>query len=285
MSQESVEHAFREIALRLHIPGISDDNANLKQLVKETLSSSDSGNWLMIVDNADDPGILLESDIEDPRSIPLINYIPQSDKGAILFTTRSRKAAMELSQTCVLSLDDMSDAEGRQLLIHRTANRDLLNDETAVNELLETLTYLPLAIVQAAAFMNQNDLTVSNYILLLQNAGTEAELFSERFEDPSRYQRTDSTVAKTWHISFEHIQRQDPLAAEYLSFIACIDRNGIPQSLLPPGKSKVQHTKALGTLTGYAFLTERQQTVQGPNKERFFDMHRLAQQFLGSRNP
>jgi hypothetical protein len=50
----------------------------------------------------------------------------------------------------------------------------------------------------------------------------------------------------------------------------------IPQSLLLPGLSVVQQTKALGTLTGYAFITERQQTVRGSSKERLFDMHRLV---------
>ncbi|OAF99085.1 kinesin light chain 1 [Paraphaeosphaeria sporulosa] len=280
MSRESVELAFREIAIRLNIPGISDGNANLKQLVRDTLSSRVSGDWLMIVDNADDPSILLESDSEDPRSTPLIDYIPHSDEGAILFTTRSRKAAIELSQNYVLPLDDMGGAEARQLLLHRTTNNALLDDEPAINELLEMLTYLPLAIVQAAAFMNQNDVSVARYVSLLQHASTEAELFSERFEDPSRYQRTDSTVARTWYISFEHIRRQDPLAADYLSFIACIDRTDIPQSLLPPGNSRVQHTKALGTLTGYAFLTERQQTIQGSGKESYFHMHRLVHMAL-----
>jgi hypothetical protein len=38
----------------------------------------------------------------------------------------------------------------------------------------------------------------------------------------------------------------------------------------------VQQTEALGTLTGYAFITERQQTVPGFSKERLFDMHRLV---------
>jgi len=38
----------------------------------------------------------------------------------------------------------------------------------------------------------------------------------------------------------------------------------------------VQQAKALGTLTGYAFIIERQQTVQELDRERFFDMHRLV---------
>jgi tetratricopeptide (TPR) repeat protein len=113
-------------------------------------------------------------------------------------------------------------------------------------------------------------------VSLFQDASAEIELFSEQFEDPSRYREMDSTVAKTWHISFDQIRKQDPLAAEYLSFIACIDRINIPQSLLPIRGSAVQRVKALGTLTGYAFITERQQMTQEVNREKFFDMHRLV---------
>jgi tetratricopeptide (TPR) repeat protein len=280
MSHESFKLAYREIGVRLRIPGISDDNADVKRLVKETLSLGNIGDWLMIVDNADDSQVLVGVENESQESARLIDYIPHSNRGAILFTTRSRKAATDLTQGNVLELNDIGKAEARQLLARRTTGQALLNNKAAVDVLLETLAGLPLAIVQAAAFMNQNDTSVSEYVSLLQHAGTKAELFSEHFEDPSRYRSMDSSIAKTWHISFEQIRRQDPLAGEYLSFIACIDRISIPQSLLLPGGSVVQQTKALGTLTGYAFITERQQSLPGSSKERLFDMHRLVHMAL-----
>ena len=59
ISRESFELAYREIGVRLCIPGISDDNADIKKLVKESLASERFGDWLMIVDNADDPRVLL----------------------------------------------------------------------------------------------------------------------------------------------------------------------------------------------------------------------------------
>lgn len=279
ISQESFDLAFREIGTSLRIPGVSDDGANVKQLVKQALSTIHSDKWLIIVDNADDPRILLESD-GNAQLARLIDYIPHSNAGSVLFTTRSRKVATALSQPYVLKVDDMDLSEARQLLARRLSRQALLDDEAAVNELLESLTCLPLAIVQATAFIKENDLSISDYVSLLQHAGTKAELFNERFEDSIRYRGMNSTVAKTWHISFEQIQRQDPLAAEYLSFISCINRIDIPQSLLPPGTSQLQHVKALGTLTGYAFLTERQQTVPGAHKERVFDMHRLVHMAL-----
>lgn len=158
-----------------------------------------------------------------------------------------------MTPSSVLRLSDMSKGEARQLLRQRTTEQALCDDETAVDELLEALTCLPLAIVQAAAFMSTNDVTVSDYLALFRGIEAQAELFSEGFADPSRHDDLDSTIAKTWHISFDQIRKQDPLAAEYLSFMACIDRVNIPKSLLPPGASMIQQTKALGTLTGYAF--------------------------------
>ncbi|KAF2036285.1 HET-domain-containing protein [Setomelanomma holmii] len=250
ISRDSFELAYREIANSLRIPGISDSNANINKLVRDTLSADSSGSWLMIVDNADDPVVLQGIINSDLRSARLSDFLSCSCQGAILFTTRSRKAAQTLTPNHVLELKDMSQAEARQLLVQCVIEEALLNDSLAIEQLLSILAYLPLAIVQAAAFINSNGTSVSKYVSLFEHAGAETELFSEQFEDPSRYEGMDSTIAKT----------QDLLAAEYLAFIACID---------------LQQIKALGTLTGYAFITERQQTVQGPERESFFDMHRL----------
>jgi tetratricopeptide (TPR) repeat protein len=276
ISQESLELAYREIGIRLRIPGIADDNADIKKLVKDALSSASLGNWLMVVDNADDPRVLSGATDNSLMSARLNDFLPFSDRGSILFTTRSRKVAGDLTPNNLLELKDMSKAEARQLLARKITKQALLNDELAVDELLEILTCLPLAIVQAAAFISMNDMPVSGYISLFQHAGTENEPFTEQFRDPSRYPDMDNTIAKTWHISFDQIRRQDPLAADHLSFMACIDRINIPQSILPPIGSPMRQAKALGTLTGYAFITERQHAMQELAKERIFDMHRLV---------
>jgi tetratricopeptide (TPR) repeat protein len=275
MSRESFELAYREIAIRLRLPGVTDPNTNINKLVKETLSA-DRFSWLMIVDNADDPAILLGLVDGDPDSLRLGDYLPSSCRGAVLFTTRSRKAARTLTSSCVLALEDMSQSEARELLTQHMTNEVVLNDpSTAIDQLLSTLAYLPLAIVQAAAYINNNDILISDYMSLFQHAGAEIELFSEQFEDLGGYPEKDNTVARTWNISFDQIRKQDPLAAEYLSFMASISRSNIPQSLLPLHGSAVERIRALGTLTGYAFITERQ-TLQGVERERFFDMHRLV---------
>jgi tetratricopeptide (TPR) repeat protein len=275
LSQDSFERAYRDIGTHLKVPGIKDGNADVLKLVKETLSSSSAGDWLMIIDNADDPGVVFGTQ-NGTSSVQLSECIPNSDRGAVLFTTRNREVAEELTQSSVLEMNDMTRVEASQLLARRIQKEALLNDEVVVDKLLKTLTYLPLAIVQAVAFINNNSISISEYISLFDHTGTETELLSQQFEDTSRYREVDSTIAKTWHISFNQLCKQDQLAAEYLSFIACIDRTNIPQSLLPRGKSLVQEVKALGTLIAYAFVTERQPPVQDPGRERCFDMHRLV---------
>jgi hypothetical protein len=45
------------------------------------------------------------------------------------------------------------------------------------------------------------------------------------------------------------------LAADYLSFMACIDPQNIPESLLPPAPSQKKRTDALGYLKAYSFIS------------------------------
>jgi tetratricopeptide (TPR) repeat protein len=277
ISRETFESAYREIGTLLRIPGITDDNTDVKQLVKNELDSGGFGDWLMIIDNADDPSVLLDSKNDGPRSDQLYDYLPRSDRGSILFTTRGRKAAERLTPSDALELGDLKQAEAKQLIAQRISNKALLNDHGATSELLQLLTYLPLAIVQAVAFINSNQVSIPDYLLLFRQADTEIEVFSDRFDDPSRYKETESTIAKTWQVSFDQIFKQDRLAADYLSFMACVARVNIPRSLLPSEGTAVQQFKALGTLTGYAFISERQQDPQRPEEERFFDVHHLVQ--------
>ena len=75
---------------------------------------------------------------------------------------------------------------------------------------------------------------------------------------------------------FDQILKQDRLASDYLSFIACIDRVNIPLSQLHFG-DPLQQVEAIGTLNAYAFITERQRFPQQLKGEMFFDVHRLVQ--------
>lgn len=143
--------------------------------------------------------------------------------------------------------------------------------------MLKLLTYLPLAIVQAALYINQNDESLTTYISLLADQEEHViDLLSEHFKDESRYRDVKNPVTITWLISFKQIRVRNPLAAKFLLFIACVDSKDVLISLLPPGLLRKEEINALGTLDAYAFVYRRQAEYLS------LDVHRLVH--LATRN-
>jgi hypothetical protein len=64
-------------------------------------------------------------------------------------------------------------------------------------------------------------------------------------------------LATTWLISFEQIRSRDTLAADFLSFMACLDRRDIPLSLLPTNPSGQKERYAIETLAAYSMIVRR----------------------------
>jgi hypothetical protein len=152
----------------------------------------------------------------------LIDHLPRSKQGCIVFTTRDRKTAVKLAQQNVVEVPEMDEEVAKQLLQKYLIHLDLVNNRKDTAALLVELTYLPLAIVQAAAYINKNGTALAKYLLLLKEQEEDViELLSEEFEDDGRYRDVKNPVATTWLISFEQIRRRSPLAADYLSFMAC----------------------------------------------------------------
>jgi tetratricopeptide (TPR) repeat protein len=272
----SFNNSYREIALKLEMLGLEDEKADVKQLVFTALEGL-SRPWLLAVDNADDYELLRNAD-EGNASRALIKYLPKRGNGAILFTTRDHKAATGFAKANVIRVKEMNRQESTKLFENsfQVQNLSLLNDRASTTELLDLLLDLPLAIRQAAAFINNNSTPIAEYLSLYNRSEEETiEVLSENFEDDGRYDSQKNPVATTWLISFEQVRLQDPLAAEYLSFIGVIVRENIPMSLLPLGKSLLEQKRAIGTLTAYSFVTRR-------TGEEVFDVHRLV--YLATRN-
>jgi hypothetical protein len=124
----------------------------------------------------------------------------------------------------------MSEDVAIQLLQKYLPDQDFVKHEQDAKALLAQLTYLPLAIAQAAAYINENGKTFAEYLSLLEDQDEVIGFLSEEFEDDGRYCNIKNPVATTWLISFEQIRRHDPLAAEFLSFIACIDPKDVCHS-------------------------------------------------------
>ncbi|KAF1988157.1 HET-domain-containing protein [Aulographum hederae CBS 113979] len=270
VNMESLHQSYLDVARQLGISGCEDDKADVKRLVQQHLSKESIGRWLLVFDNADDLDMWITRIGPEQRSNPLIDYLPKSKQGAVVFTTRDRKIAVKLAQQNVVEVPAMGEDTATQLLEKCLVDPDLAKDRQETSELLLQLTYLPLAIVQAAAYINENTISLAGYLSLLAEQEEEViDLLSEEFEDDGRYRDIKNPVATTWLISFDQIQRRDQLAADYLSFIACIEPKDIPQSLLPAGQSRKKEVDAIGTLMAYSFVNKRP-------ADECLDLHRLV---------
>lgn len=70
---------------------------------------------------------------------------------------------------------------------------------------------------QAAADMTENNISVEEYLSILQDKGEEVlKLLGESLSDDRRSYPESNSVIKTWKLSFDHITKQDPRAAEIL---------------------------------------------------------------------
>ncbi|OQD93316.1 hypothetical protein PENSOL_c033G04096 [Penicillium solitum] len=271
VDMESLQQAYQTVAEQLGI-GL-DDKVDTKSLIKDHLSKPSTGRWLLIFDNADEIDIWTEAKGSTPGGLK--DYLPTSDQGAILFTTRSNKVAQYLAATNIIKIPEMDEHKATHVLRNSLVDKEVLHDTERTRKLLCQLTFLPLAIVQAASFINENGISLASYVELLDGQEQSAiDLLSEDFEDKGRYKSIRNPVATTWLTSFEQIRRQNRLATDYLCFMACIQEKDILVSLLPPDPS-VEQQKAIGLLSSYSFVRLR----HGDSR---LDMHRLVH--LATRN-
>jgi hypothetical protein len=283
-SAERFRQAYASIAKQCQIPGYDDPKVDVLPLVKRWLEGTGSGRWFMVIDNADDTQVFFgrraEPATADTSGLEgkVGSYIPDCAHGSVLVTTRNKETGSRLANgKRPIEVRQLDENESDQLLRTKLEDEELDRDELLV--LSSRLEYLPLALVQAAAFIQENTIPVSEYLRLLGQSNQQlVDLLSEEFETVGRDSETSRAVTETWILSFEQIQRQNVFAGELLSLMSLFDRQAIPSVFLShyskqqqdqEPRGEMQLTKALGVLKAFSFVTE--------DKGHGFDMHRLVQ--------
>ncbi|KAK7182532.1 hypothetical protein DPSP01_014270 [Paraphaeosphaeria sporulosa] len=135
-------------------------------------------------------------------------YLPQSRNGAILVTSRSKDVATRLvggynKTREVLAMDE---SEGLQLLRNKLG--DPPNEDSAV-ELLRALDGIPLAITQAAAYINRRArITIARYLDdFRKNDRKRERLLNWDAGELRRDESASNSVMTMWQMSFEQIRR------------------------------------------------------------------------------
>ncbi|KAL8312995.1 hypothetical protein RB597_008976 [Gaeumannomyces tritici] len=112
LSGATFEQAYKEIARKLRLQDVGTDE-DPKDSVRRYLSSEAAGPWLLVVDNADDADILFGSP-DMPSG--LTDYLPESEAGLVLFTTRPKKVAVSVAGSDVVELSGMDPQKAADYL-------------------------------------------------------------------------------------------------------------------------------------------------------------------------
>ncbi|KAI4145941.1 MAG: hypothetical protein LQ340_006105 [Diploschistes diacapsis] len=261
---------YLDIAKAVGIVGWDSQNPDIDKLrlVKDWFESAASGRWILVLDNADDIDLLYKGQHNANR---LANYFPRSSNGTILLTTRNKKVATSFTtHKNIVSIKAFNTTESINLLKSKVG--DDFHERDYV-KLANTLDHVPLALVQAAAFISTQSLSITRYLSLYDKSDAfKIDLLSKEFEDDIRDRDIKNPISATFAISFEHIEKSDPRAADILSIMSMLDTQAIPTSLLPLDED-ILSTEALGTLQAFSLITKASQQEQ---EDQSFDMHRLV---------
>jgi tetratricopeptide (TPR) repeat protein len=233
--------AYKDIADRLELAGRDDPNADILMLVCRWLSDASHGRqWMMVVDNVDDVETFFpspEQAQEGPSNKPLkslAEYLPQSFNGSMLITSRSNDAAAKLAggYNKIKEIAPMDKSQGLQLFrnkLHVPAEQ-----ESAALDLLQALDYMPLAISQAAAYINRGAfMTIAVYLSEFRASDKNREsLLNRDAVDLRRDTSASNSVVTAWQMSFERIRQERSSAADLLSLMSFFNPQGIPEWIL-----------------------------------------------------
>jgi tetratricopeptide (TPR) repeat protein/DNA-binding XRE family transcriptional regulator len=214
---------FVTIAELLQLPEKNERDQNrVVQAVKQWLASHQE--WLLILDNADDLTVVHD-------------VLPTERPGHLLLTTRAQ-ALGSLAQR--IEVENMGMAEGTLFLLRRAkilAPEALLDqtseaDLTAAEALVIEMDFLPLALDQAGAYIEEIGCSLAAYLELYRTH--RAALLQRRGHMPTDH---PEPVATTWSLNFQKVEQANPAAADLLRLCAFLEPDTIPEELFSKGSA------------------------------------------------
>src|SRR2546423_2590371 len=228
----------------------------------------------MILDNADDAALWVDE--SHSRSVTvagdlaamagtLSDFIPQAHHGSILITSRNEDVAVRLAGNYkdIVVVKVMDEAQALTLLRRKLTSSF---DGKVGAELVRALDYMPLAITQAAGYINRlaPRSSVSKYVEQLRRSDkSKANLLNRDAGDLRRDPHVSNSIITTWQISFEHIREARPSAAGLLSLMSFFNHQGIPEFVLreyansadgDPEDRELEFEDDLATLRSYSLV-------------------------------
>ena len=184
---------------------------------KDWLESEASEDWLLIVDGVNDLGQGFLRYME--------RYLP-AQRGTIVFTScTARIASLVGSPNNTIELGPMSLTEGRKLFEKVSGVKEI--DQSEMAELLGHLEHLPLAIAQAASYIQVRQMSVSAYLQMIRGASDRSQTVMMD-SAAARHGDTDEiprSIMTTWNLALTQIAEENPRAIDLLHFLSLLGPN------------------------------------------------------------
>ncbi|KAK4653373.1 LOW QUALITY PROTEIN: hypothetical protein QC762_0082910 [Podospora pseudocomata] len=237
---ERVEDGFRTIANTVKLAGRNEPKANIPQLLafqrteRQMDHDPDSADDRDVFDNANIAHGTTSGNERERR--PFATYLPQSQNGSIIVTTRNRELAFRLTgrRQNMIEVGPMAQTDALALLEKKLGSPA---DLDVAADLVQALDLVPLAISQAAAYIQARAPRSSPEKYLAEFRKSEhrkSSLLQYDAGDLRRDGGASNAVLTTWQISFDYIRSKRPSAADLLSLMSFFDRQGIPGWVLKP---------------------------------------------------
>ena len=268
-SRDSLISDYVLLANVLNLPERNVQEQNLVvAAVKRWLDAN--SDWLLILDNADEPKLIEE-------------FLPANHKGHILLTSRNH-VFDAIGILNAIELEKMSPEDAREFLLIRTGSKDIEADEMkAINDLTEELSYFPLALEQAGAYIIQLGSRFQDYLASYRKRGLD---LLEKSLPAIKYPKS---VKTTWSLNFQQVEEASKASADLLRVSAFLNPDRIPNELIRVGAVELGPELSAVLADGEAdplALDEvlkpliQYSLIHRHRKSSSYDIHRLVQVVL-----
>lgn len=227
--EEKFGSCVNDLALRLGLMADSSDYTLSKVL---SFISSQKKRWLMVVDNVDQP------QLSNYMVKVLSGRWKRESNGHMIITTRRERRViclrMDLEPHCCVEVSSFSTQEAKKFLLTRAGGNNAARQENELDELVNELGCLPLALEQAGAHIRSLQCPLSKY--LEQYKRERLHLFCEHPVNPVwEYESLSRlSVHTTWLLNFEYVKtsKYGEIATRFVQAAAFFDPDEIYEGLI-----------------------------------------------------
>ena len=211
-SRAALVKGLAALAPQLGLP-VEGKVAEVAEVAAQVVASLRSRqDWLVIFDNAQRPGDLAE--------------MWPGGNGHVLLTSRNRVWGGIATK---IDLGEFGRTESVAFLRKRSGS----DEQDAAADLAHKLGDFPLALAQAAAYIDQQSMTIRSYLELYRDPA-QAPMLRDAGLDTAEY---PASAARTLMLRITQLSREQPAAVKLLWLCAFLDPDRIDLDLMSPGRA------------------------------------------------